>query len=443
MKKSSSFSDFFKLLDPSNRTNVNTQVSKTDIVTCVKKDESVVKDYHFVKNEPVVKRVNMTLRSDLDTSIATLSESFVTWHRLETNGLVRHDTMCQVMQDVDNFKNLFPSKLKVIFLSNEHSVKVADGKYSKVYQFNHLAYKVVKVSDVSNLRCNIKELVFFHSFSHLNIMKPFRSQILMESGKITRIIHEMPLALAHFGDVIHNISTQEMVFYLRQIALALHYMHSQGIVHGDVKPANMLLFQNNILQLSDFSLSNHMSKSRDIALGTLYWRAPECLLEQGYYPSSDVWSFGVIMLDCLVKTSYFENAKTNEEMLNLIRQVLSGHVPIRCDECFRDLLFHCLVWEPEKRFTFQQVLQHPFFGTAAKSSAFRFDANWFETDVANLTKRLCSRMQELSATYEEQTVVKMCRNFLGFLWRDEWSTEFEFQASIYHILELLQFRILG
>jgi serine/threonine protein kinase len=186
----------------------------------------------------------------------------------------------------------------------------------------------------------------------------------------------------------------------------LEYMHRHGIVHGDIKPGNILCFgKNNELKISDFTLTTFVSKGSEIAFGTLYWRSPECVVERDCSEKSDIWSLGVMLLDCYYQHTFFKDVATVEDghslfdrFCNVIGEEpsvnwLSRFIPNKTDEFIFsrknkkkidigtlkeqtvvagnsadlfDLLKRIFRWEPEDRPTAAEILCHPFFKTSAE-----------------------------------------------------------------------------
>ena len=96
---------------------------------------------------------------------------------------------------------------------------------------------------------------------------------------------------------------------------ALQYLHNQGIVHRDVKCANLLISNNGELKLADFGLARYFSYAQDELYTnrviTLWYRPPELLLGAKKYSAKiDMWSAGCIMGEILSRKAMFPE---NEE----------------------------------------------------------------------------------------------------------------------------------
>ncbi len=395
--------------------------------------------------------------NDFQISILTLSRGFLTWHRFAKNNIVRLENADIIEHgNPKEWDQCYPLKFELLLnQKHENCKEIAKGKYSKVYQFNHLAYKSIRIqnqeNDHSNLRCNIKELIFFHSLHHRNIMKPHRSQIMMEHGTITRIIHEMPLANSHLGEMLKTIKNyQDIKIILRQVAQAMQYMHKNQLNHGDLKPQN-ILFLGNLVQLSDFTLTTHQMKGSDHSLGTLYWRSPESILNQSYTDKSDVWSFGVIMLDCLISRYFFQHAQNDSELFQLINRVINRSIvipfhimtPPSDANHFENLIYQILDLNPSKRPSFGDILEHDFFKEEVYLSKDNFAITNPTTtnQTTTITNMLFEKLTQYKATFEINDIHEVCRKFLGFLWDSQWFHDETWESTLYHILVLLDFKI--
>ncbi|HVB69927.1 MAG TPA: serine/threonine-protein kinase [Acidimicrobiales bacterium] len=115
-----------------------------------------------------------------------------------------------------------------------------------------------------------------------------------------------------------------------QLAQGLAYAHLQGIVHRDVKPSNILLDASGDAKLSDFGIARLLDDATmtlaGTTLGTTAYMAPEQLEDHQVGVSADVWSLGVVLMECLAGRRVFEGTPSE-----VVARRLRGPVPLPGD----------------------------------------------------------------------------------------------------------------
>ncbi|XP_033930703.1 calcium/calmodulin-dependent protein kinase type 1D isoform X1 [Pseudochaenichthys georgianus] len=154
---------------------------------------------------------------------------------------------------------------------------------------------------------------------------------------------------------------------IRQVLDAVNYLHKMGIVHRDLKPENLLYFNaqdESKIMISDFGLSK-MEGNGDVmstACGTPGYVAPEVLAQKPYSKAVDCWSIGVIayILLCGYPPFYDENdSKLFEQILKADYEFDTPYWDDISDSA-KDFIGSLMEKDPEKRFTCDQALRHPW-----------------------------------------------------------------------------------
>ena len=110
-------------------------------------------------------------------------------------------------------------------------------------------------------------------------------------------------------------SEQSAAYIIKEILLAINHCHSQKICHRDLKPENILLDADNRVKVVDFGTAASLEKDIRGFIGTVYYVAPEVVLEkEAYDEKCDIWSIGVILYMLLTGQPPF-NARNEQEIL--------------------------------------------------------------------------------------------------------------------------------
>mmetsp|Transcript_9768 Transcript_9768/g.18621 ORF Transcript_9768/g.18621 Transcript_9768/m.18621 type:complete len:711 (-) Transcript_9768:319-2451(-) len=170
-------------------------------------------------------------------------------------------------------------------------------------------------SDASEFRTEIEVL---QRLRHPHIVQFFG--VVEENNKPLRLVYEyMPnrtlqeFRAKHIGK---QIPLRVVIKLGLHIAAGLCYLHSQSMIHRDVKPSNLLLDQNNNIKVADFglvkrkALNNRMDQYKMTGeTGSYRYMAPEVFRHECYGEKVDVYSFGVIMYELLENKGYMQHLR--------------------------------------------------------------------------------------------------------------------------------------
>ena len=147
----------------------------------------------------------------------------------------------------------------------------------------------------------------------------------------------------------------------RQIIQGIKYIHSRGIVHRDIKLENILLDLNNIIKICDFGVGKLIKPSTILKdqCGTPVYMAPEIIKGQGYHGFPvDIWSAGIALFIMLSGTLPFNKSKENGLEYSILNKELPKINGV--SEEANNLLKNILEKDPNKRYTANQILEHPW-----------------------------------------------------------------------------------
>lgn len=151
-------------------------------------------------------------------------------------------------------------------------------------------------------------------------------------------------------------------FFMKQIAEGLKYLHQNGILHRDIKCANLLVDDDGCLKISDFGLSKSSRQlnaydmmSQMSFQGSVYWMAPEMVKSSGFYSAKvDIWSVGCVMIEMLTGERPWIGMHEIAAMYQLGQEQIPP-IPEKWSEDAKDFAKWCFEIDPEKRPTAEQL----------------------------------------------------------------------------------------
>lgn len=152
-----------------------------------------------------------------------------------------------------------------------------------------------------------REYHFLKHLDHPNIAK-LKDIVKCDNLRTTSLVFEL-CPQQDFRELYPTLNLKDIKLYMGQLFNALDYIHSQGIMHRDIKPYNVLIDSSSkTLKVIDFGLSEYYIPGKDNSdhVGSLYYKAPELLFgNQNYDYRVDCWAAGLILAGMIFKKTPF------------------------------------------------------------------------------------------------------------------------------------------
>ena len=297
-----------------------------------------------------------------------------------------------------SFSMVYPTKTRIYYCKNEKEYnewieklkiatgytnlleiydvknKLGSGKFGLVKLGIHkktgqkVAIKIMKKStmDSSDLELVRTEIEILKICQHPNIIRLYN---VFENADYLYIIMEY----CYGGDLFSylenrhfRLSEKRASTIIHQMATAVYYMHSFGVVHRDLKPENVLMTstdEDSDIRILDFGLSKILGpyEKCDEPYGTLTYCAPEIIIDEPYAKPVDLWSLGVMTYLMVSGKLPFNSEDENE----IARQVVYDEPNYTRNPVWKTISPECLDFikrllekDQNKRMTIKEVLEH-------------------------------------------------------------------------------------
>jgi fused len=276
---------------------------------------------------------------------------------------------------------------------------IGEGSFGKVYKarikgtgqivaMKFIVKKGKNEKELKNLRSEIEILT---KLNHPHIIMLFDS---FETDSDFVVV--MEYAQGELYDILEDdkqLPAKEVQKIAKQLIQALNYLHSNRIIHRDMKPQNILIGQNGAVKLADFGFARSMSYNTIVLTsikGTPLYMAPELVQERAYDNRVDLWSLGCILYELYYgKPPFYTN-----NLFALIKKIVCE--PVKFDNKaddpispeFKNFLSGLLTKSASSRLNWPDLLNHPFVQLT------KSDATWQDAIMRHDSK-MKTRMDKL------------------------------------------------
>ncbi|KAL5199961.1 hypothetical protein ABZP36_021164 [Zizania latifolia] len=243
--------------------------------------------------------------------------------------------------------------------------KVASGTYGDLYRGTYFGEEVaIKVLKSDRLNENMEE-----EFKHeVCIMRKIRHKnIVRFLGACTK-----PTTLCIVTEFMKNGSVYDYLHKRKgsfklpsllkaafDISKGMNYLHQNKIIHRDLKTANLLMDEHELIKVADFGVARVKAESGVMTAetGTYRWMAPEVIEHKPYDSKADVFSFGVVLWELLTGKIPHEFLTPLQAAIGVVQENLRPAIPKGTNPKLAKLLKSCWEQNPAERPDFENILE--------------------------------------------------------------------------------------
>ena len=339
----------------------------------------------------------------------------------------------QRKMDMINFEEMPKNRYDQEILSGFNIVReIGFGLFSRVYLartdcLQCVAIKIVNKKDFArkeSIQKMVVERELLKLLKHRNVLRLIRTA---QSHKRLYFF----LEFCPYGNIrqlakLRSLRLSQLRVIAAQIIDALCYIHSEGIIYGDLKAENILLDIKGEIKLCDFNLSGTFKTLHNKVQGTMSYISPEIIEGRPHTHKSDFWALGILLYFLYYGVLPFpESCK-----IDLFDRITEGTLPEepydrKAPDCFKELLEDLLSLDPSKRPSTKQAFSKHSFFAGFDWEGFRDVPNAFDY-ILDLTVIDISSVQEfersnLNADLLHLSPEKQSERFVieGFTFEDE------------------------
>lgn len=253
--------------------------------------------------------------------------------------------------------------------------ELGDGAFGKVYKAQHkstgqlAAAKMCLLDNEDDLADFTVEIDILTDCKHPNVVELHEAYFI--ENKLWMLIEYCDGGALDsvMSELAKGLSETQIAYVCREMCKGLQFLHSNKVIHRDLKAANVLATMIGGVKLADFGVSaknKSTLQKHDTFIGTPYWMAPEVVLcetfrDNPYDFKVDIWSLGITLIE------FAQMEPPNHEMtpMRVLLKIQKSEPPTleqptRWSAAFNQFIAKALVKDPEKRCTAEELLRHDF-----------------------------------------------------------------------------------
>ncbi|XP_042464236.1 serine/threonine/tyrosine-protein kinase HT1-like [Zingiber officinale] len=255
--------------------------------------------------------------------------------------------------------------LSQLFLGNKFASGSNSRIYRGIYKQRAVAIKLVKIPEQDEQKKAVLEKQFNSEVAFLSrLYHPNIVQFIAACRKppvyciITEYMSQGTLRMYLHKKEPYSLSTETILRLALDISRGMQYLHSQGVIHRDLKSHNLLLNDEMRVKVADFGTSCLETQCKESKgnMGTYRWMAPEMIKEKPYTKKVDVYSFGIVMWELTTALVPYQSMTPVQAAYAASEKNLRPPLSTSCSPVLNNLIERCWSANPSKRPDFNYVV---------------------------------------------------------------------------------------
>ncbi|KAL9265513.1 Serine/threonine/tyrosine-protein kinase HT1-like protein [Drosera capensis] len=315
------------------------------------------------RKKPLPVRSFSSFRRNLDSGLENMEKK--RFDSLESWSMILDSDNVEAWEASNEDHKEWTADLSQLFIGNKFASGAHSRIYRGIYKQRAVAIKMVRVpAHKEEMRARLEqrfnsEVALLSLLYHANIVqfiaackKPPVYCIIMEymsQGTLRMYLNKKEP---------YSLSIETILRLALDISQGMEYLHSQGVIHRDLKSSNLLLNDEMRVKVADFGTSCLETQSRELKgnMGTYRWMAPEMIKDKSYTRKVDVYSFGIVLWELTTALLPFQGMTPVQAAFAVAEKNERPPLPASCQPALAHLIRRCWSENPSKRPDFSDIV---------------------------------------------------------------------------------------
>lgn len=317
-----------------------------------------------------------------------LGSEFVSSHRSSTQDEISRRREKEQQERIRKLKEKYISKEDPTRIYDIQSLSIGKGGMGEVFVGKRLGSKEkVAIKKIKTFTKGKDRLPYI--LNEIEVLSNSRHENIVNFLDAYQVDDELWVCMEYMElgslyDIVKFgfIGDEDIIAYIvKSVLQALAFIHCLKRLHRDVKVDNVLISRRGEVKLADFGAAVQLTfqrLKRTTIAGTPYYMSPEVIKGKQYDEKVDIWSLGILCIETVESIPPFYELPTEEALDMIVRGKVHGiKRSSGCSEEFVNFVNECcLQYDPDKRWSAEALLRHPFIDKACKKEEF---CGWVDT----------------------------------------------------------------